>query len=62
MIIAKINPVRVQEVLIQADSDLMEDVLLAIWPLVRRHLGALDRDLRKVTGEVLEEKAEYASS
>ncbi len=62
MIIAKINPVRVEEVLIQADSDLVEDALLIIWPLVRKHLGNLDRDLRKITDEILREKAKDASA
>jgi hypothetical protein len=60
MIIAKINPVRVEEVLIQADSDLVEDALLIIWPLVRKHLGNLDRDLRRVMDESLREKAKNA--
>ncbi len=61
MIIARINPARVEDVFIEAESDLIEDVLLAVWPLVRQHLGALDRDLRRVTGEVLGEKGQDES-
>jgi hypothetical protein len=58
MIIARINPARVESVDIVAESDLMEDFDLAVYPLIRRHLHALDQELRKLTSEVLGEKAE----
>ena len=53
MIIARINPARVESVDIVAESDIMENIDLAIYPLVRRHLRALDRDLREVMSRIV---------
>jgi hypothetical protein len=60
MIVVHISPGRVEKAFVQADSDFFEDLDLAFWPLVRKHLGDLDRDLRKLTGQ--EEKAGDARS
>ncbi len=46
-IIVKINPVRIEEIEIQADSQVWEDILLSIWPLVRRHLLRMNRELQE---------------
>ena len=53
-IIVKINPVRVEEVEIQTDSEVWENVLLSTWPIVRKHLKKLNRDLRKNTLRIIE--------
>lgn len=52
MIIAKIAPGRVEEVLVQANTEATEDLDLAVWPIVRQHLSALDRDLQDLTRRV----------
>ena len=51
MIVVHINPAGVEKVYFQSDSDLAEDLCMAAWPLVRRELGRLDRQLRSATEE-----------
>ena len=54
MIIVHINPAGVEKVYFQADSDLAEDLCLAVWPLVRKELDHLHRKLRKTAKRTLE--------
>ena len=46
MIIAHIAPTGVEKVFFYADSELMENLCLAAWPLVRRELNRLDERLK----------------
>jgi len=55
MIIVHINPAGVEKVYFQANSDLAEDLCLAVWPLVRKELDHLHRNLRKTAKRTLEE-------
>ena len=48
MIVAHINPTGVEKVYFCADSELMEELCLAAWPLVRRELRRLDSKLKKI--------------
>ena len=57
MIIVHINPVKVEAAYVESCSDVMEDLCLAVWPLVRKHLSALDKELREVAGKMLENEA-----
>jgi hypothetical protein len=62
MLIVKIQPGQAPEVFIRASSDAQEDLCLAIWPLVRKHLTALDQDLRRFTEKVLSGEDQVAAS
>jgi hypothetical protein len=53
MIVVHINPTGVEEVYFKSSSDLAEDLCMAVWPMVRHELGALDRKLKRATGEVI---------
>jgi len=53
MIIVHINPVGVEKVSFQSDSDLAEDLCLAVWPLVRKGLDNLHSKLRKAANRTL---------
>ena len=55
MIVVHINPAGVEKVYFESNSDLAEDLCLAIWPLVRKELGNLHRKLRKATINELEQ-------
>ncbi len=55
MIIVHINPAGVEKIYFQADSDLIEDLCLAVWPLVRKELDRLHRKLREATRRELEQ-------
>ncbi len=46
MIMVSISPEGVEEILLAGQSDKEEDACLAIWPIVRNRLKALDFDLR----------------
>ena len=46
MIIAQITPNGVEKVFFYADSELMESLCLAAWPLVRKELNRLDERLK----------------
>jgi len=67
-ITVKINPVRVEGIEIQADSQAWEDVLLSVWPIVRRHLRNLDKELGNFSAQLLvhavidEHRARYEAS
>ena len=54
MIIVHINPAGVEKVYFQANSELMEDLSMAVWPLVRTELGRLDLKLRKASKKALQ--------
>ncbi len=54
MIIVHINPTGVEKVYFQADSDLAEDLCLAVWPAVRDELNRLHKRLRKAGKKTLE--------
>ena len=58
MIVIRVNPVRIESVDIVTSSDLEEDVDLAVYPLVRRHLQALEKDLRGVMSRVVGQKGD----
>ncbi len=49
----KINPVRVEQVTIEADSQAWEDILLSVWPIVRRHLAKMNEELKEVSTRFL---------
>jgi len=53
MIIVHINPAGIEEISFQSDSDLAEDLCLAVWPLVRKELDRLHRKLRKAASRTL---------
>lgn len=54
MIIVHINPAGVEKVYFQAESDLAEDLCLAVWPLVREELNRLHQKLTKAGKKTLE--------
>lgn len=54
MIVVHISPVGVEKVYFEADSDLAEDLCLAVWPLVRARLERLHKELRKSAKKTLE--------
>ena len=54
MIVVHINPGRIEKVYFQADSDLAEDLCLAVWPLVREELKRLDRKLKRAAQATLD--------
>jgi len=54
MIIVHINPGGVEKICFQADSDLAEDLCLAVWPLVRKELDRLHKRLRDSAKGTLE--------
>ena len=51
MIHLHINPARVEQVLIEASSDLEEDFDLAAWPLVRPFVHQLNRRLGRAAAQ-----------
>ena len=53
MIIVHINPAGVEKVYFQADSDLAEDLCLAVWPVVRDELNRLHQKLRRAGKKTL---------
>lgn len=53
MIIVHINPAGIEKIYIQSDSDLAEDLCMAVWPLVRRDLDRLHNKLRQATKNTL---------
>ena len=53
MIIAHIAPTGVERVFFYGDSELMENLCLAAWPLVRRELNKLDEKLKDATSEAI---------
>jgi hypothetical protein len=54
MIIVHINPAGVEKVYFQSGSELAEDLSMAVWPLVRKELGRLDKKLQKAAINTLE--------
>ena len=46
-ITVKINPVRIEEITIESDSQAWEDMLFSVWPIVRRHLSKMNRELQE---------------
>ena len=46
MIVVHINPSGVEQVFFYGDTELMENLCLAAWPLVRRELNKLDEKLK----------------
>ena len=58
MIVVHINPTWVEKVYFQADSDLAEDLCMAVWPLVRKELNRLHNRLRKTAGQALRRAGE----
>jgi hypothetical protein len=55
MIVIHINPAGVEAVYFQSDSDLAEDLCLAIWPLVRQDLERLNNKLKRGAKETLKQ-------
>jgi len=53
MIIVHINPAGVEKIYFQADSDLAEDLCMAVWPLVRKELDHLHKKLKKAAKKTL---------
>ena len=62
MIVAHINPTGVEKVYFYADSELMEALCLAAWPLIRRELRHLDRKLKEIAAESVAAKEIAADS
>ena len=58
MIVVHINPAGVEKVYFQAESDLAEDLCLAVWPVVRQDLGKLHKKLRRAAEKTLEKAQE----
>lgn len=54
MIVVHINPAGVEQVYFQADSELVEDLSMAVWPLVRKELDRLHRKLRSAAKNSLD--------
>lgn len=54
MIVVHINPAGVETVYFQADSELAEDLSMAVWPLVRKELDRLHRKLRSAAKNSLD--------
>ena len=54
MIVVHINAAGVEQVYFQSNSDLAEDLCLAIWPVVRAELNRLHKKLRKSAQKTLE--------
>ena len=46
-IIVKINPVRVEQITVESDSQIWQDILLSVWPIVRRHLSNMNKELKE---------------
>ncbi len=53
MIVVHINSAGVERVYFQSNSDLVEDLCLAVWPAVREELNRLDNRLRKAAQKAL---------
>jgi hypothetical protein len=53
MIIVHINPAGIEKIYFQADSELLEDLCLAVWPLVRKELDRLHKRLRKTAKQTV---------
>ena len=53
MIVVHINPTGVQDIYFQSESELAEDLCLAVWPLVRKELNHLHRRMRKAAQKTL---------
>ncbi len=53
MIVVHINPTGVEKIYFQADSDLAEDLCLAVWPVVREELNRLHKKLREAGKKTL---------
>jgi hypothetical protein len=54
MIIVHINPTGVEKVCFQAESELAEDLCLAVWPVVRGELNRLHHKLTEAGKKTLE--------
>ena len=54
MIIAHINPTGVEKVYFYGDSELVEGLCLAAWPLVRRELKRLDAKLKEISAAAIQ--------
>jgi len=50
MIVVHTTPSGVEKVRFEAESDLVEDLCLGVWPLVRKELNRLHKRLRKTAG------------
>ena len=48
MIVVHINPAGVETVYFQADSELAEDLSMAVWPLVRKELNRFIKNFAKL--------------
>ena len=59
-IIIKVNPIRVEEIEIQANSEVLENVLLSTWPIVRKHLKKLNHDLKKRAVEFINSESDLS--
>lgn len=55
MFVVKITAGGVQEVSLQALTDIFEDMDLAVYPLVRSELNKLDRKLKRAAKKALAE-------
>ena len=54
MIVVHINPSGVEQMFFYADTELMENLCLAAWPLVRRELNRLDGHLKDAMSGAIE--------
>ena len=53
MIVVHISPAGIEQVYFQSNSELAEDLCLAIWPVVREELNHLHKTLRKEAEKTL---------
>ena len=58
MFTVQINPCGVEEVSLNSHSEALDDICLVLWPVVRKHLRRLDKELKAIIREVIENSAE----
>jgi len=56
MFVVHINAAGVENVRVVSQSEAMEDLTLAVWPIVRKQLQILDKKLKKAAKRVLAEE------
>jgi hypothetical protein len=54
MFIVHINAAGVEEIRVVSQSETMEDLTLAVWPIVRKELQSLDKKLKKAARLAIE--------
>ncbi len=51
MVVVHATPSGVEKVCLETESDLVEDLCIGVWPLVRKELNRLHKRLRKTAGQ-----------